>query len=181
MYGGYGGDSGIPPFRHSHAARGLPGQLLRFFGIGVASTVAYVVLYLMFREMLGAQEANAASLLVTAVANTAANRRITFGIRGRAHAARQQVQGLIAFGVGLALTSASLAAEHIVSPRPSRPTEVTVLLVASLLATVVRFALYRSWVFRPTQAPPQPPILAGAGSEAALPGRSHNAGDTRTY
>lgn len=28
--------------------------------------------------------------LVTAVANTAANRRITFGIRGRSHAARHQ-------------------------------------------------------------------------------------------
>ncbi len=165
------------PAKVPRGARGLPGQLLRFFGIGVASTVAYVALYLMFREVLGAQEANAASLLVTAVANTAANRRITFGIRGRAHAARQQVQGLIAFGLGLALTSASLAAEHIVSPRPSRATEVTVLLVASLLATVVRFALYRSWVFRPTQAPPQPPILAGAGSEAALPGGSHNAGE----
>ena len=159
------------------ATRYLPGQLVRFVGIGVASTVAYVVLYLVFRAMLSAQAANAASSLVTAVANTAANRRITFGVRGRAHAARQQVQGLIAFGVGLALTSASLAAEHRVSPRPSRATEVTVLLVASLLATVVRFALYRSWVFRPTQAPPRPPIMAGAGPQAALPGGLHNAGE----
>ena len=152
--------------RVPRAAQCLPRQLLRFITIGVASTVAYVVLYLILRLMLSAQAANAASLLVTAVANTAANRRITFGIRGRAHAARQQVQGLIAFGAGLALTSASLAARHIVSPQSDRATEVTVLVAANLLATVVRFALYRSWVFRPRQAPPQGLIVAGAGPEA---------------
>ena len=46
-----------------------------------------------------------ARLLVTAVANTAANRRLTFGISGRRHAARHQFKGLIVFGIGLALTS----------------------------------------------------------------------------
>ena len=57
-----------------------------------------------------AQAANVISLLLTAVANTAANRRLTFGISGRSNAARHQVKGLIAFGIGLALTSGALAA-----------------------------------------------------------------------
>ena len=101
--------------------------------------------------------ANAVSLLVTAVANTAANRRLTFGIRGRAHAAGHQVKGLIAFAAGLALTSGALAGLHAVSARPGRGWEVTVLVAANLAATVLRFLLYRSWVFgggaRPRPAP----------------------------
>ena len=126
----------------------LAGQLARFVVVGVASTAAYVLLYLLLRGALPAQAANALSLLITAVANTAANRRLTFGIRGRAHAARHQLRGLIAFGIGLAVTSGALAALHAVTSRPSRAAEVVVLVAANLVATVVRFALYRGWVFR---------------------------------
>ena len=126
----------------------LASQLVRFVMVGVASTVAYVLLYLLLRGVLAAQAANALSLLITAVANTAANRRLTFGIRGRAHAARHQLRGLIAFGIGLAVTSGALVALHAVTARPSRAAEVAVLVAANLVATVVRFALYRSWVFR---------------------------------
>ena len=59
------------------------------------------------------------SLLLTAVANTAANRRLTFGISGRSNAARHQVKGLIAVGIGLALTSGSLA--MLARPAPGWP------------------------------------------------------------
>ena len=51
-------------------------QLSRFVLVGVASTVAYVLLYLLLRDVLAAQAANALSLLITAVANTAVNRRL---------------------------------------------------------------------------------------------------------
>jgi len=60
----------------------LSRDLVRFALVGVASTLAYLVLYLAFRAPLGAQAANAISLLLTAVANTAANRRWTFEVRG---------------------------------------------------------------------------------------------------
>jgi Glycosyl transferase family 2 len=65
-------------------AGGMASQLARFIVVGVASTVTYVLLYLLL--------ANALSLLITAVANTAANRRVTFGIRGRAHAGPRRVR-----------------------------------------------------------------------------------------
>ena len=114
----------------------------------MACTAAYVLLYLLLRGSMTAQTANALSLLVTAVANTAVNRRVTFGIRGRAHAARHQVRGLFAFGIGLALTSGALAALHAAVARPATAAEVTVLVGANLVATVIRFGLYRRWVFR---------------------------------
>src|SRR5487761_1735670 len=50
-------------------------QLARFVVVGVASTLAFIVLYLLFRQAMTAQAANAVSLLVTAIANTAVNRR----------------------------------------------------------------------------------------------------------
>ena len=52
--------------------------------IGVLSTLAYLALFLLLRGVVGAQAANLVALLLTAVANTAANRRLTFGIRGGA-------------------------------------------------------------------------------------------------
>ena len=140
------GDPSPPGLAGRHGL--LVTQLARFTVVGVASTVAYVLLFLLLRGALGAQWANAVSLLVTAVANTAVNRRVTFGIRGRSQAGRHQVRGLIAFGIGLALTSGALALLHHTDPRPGRVTEVTVLVAANLLATIVRFGLYRSWVFR---------------------------------
>ena len=88
------------------------------------------------------------------MANTAANRRLTFGISGRSNAARHQVKGLIAFGIGLALTSGALAVLHSGPAHPGRLAEVSVLIAANLAATVIRFLLYRHWVFgRPKHAP----------------------------
>jgi putative flippase GtrA len=127
---------------------GLARQLARFLLVGVASTAAYVLLYLLLRGFLAAQAANAVSLLLTAAANTFVNRRVTFGIRGRRHATRHLARGLIAFAAGLALTSGALAALAATAPRPGRAAELTVLVAANLTATLVRFGLYRSWVFR---------------------------------
>jgi putative flippase GtrA len=149
-------------------------QAARFTVIGMASTIAYLVLFLLLRGIMPAQAANAVSLLVTAVANTAANRRLTFGISGRSDAARHQVKGLIAFGIGLALTSGSLAA--LAPARPGRLAEVAVLIAANLAATVVRFLLYRHWVFgghgRGRQCEPRrPPGIWPDGSQ--LIGTAH--------
>ena len=150
-------------------AGGLPLQIARFAVIGVASTIAYVALFLLLRLVLPAQAANVVGLLLTAVANTAANRRLTFGISGRQHAARHQVKGLIAFGIGLALTSGALAALH----SANRGVEVLVLIAANLVATVIRFLLYRHWVFGGSRRAPgtRPGAMPGARS-SAWPGAS---------
>ena len=126
---------------------GLVRQVLRFGTIGMLSTLAYLLLFLGLRPAIGAQAANLVALVITGVANTAANRRFTFAVRGRAGAGRHQAQGLLVFGAALALTSGSLALLHLLSV-PSSGLELTVLVLANLGATVLRFVALRGWVFR---------------------------------
>ena len=133
--------SSYPPSR-------LLQQVVRFGAIGVASTLVYLLLFVAISGSWGSQIANLIALLVTAVANTAANRRFTFGVRGAGGAARQHAEGLIVFGIGLALTSGSLALLHSLTD-PHRAVELVVLVLANLLATVLRFVLLRGWVFHP--------------------------------
>lgn len=127
-------------------------QLVRFAVVGVASTLAYALLFLSLRGTMGAQDANFTALLLTAIANTAANRRVTFGFRGSGGAARHQSQGLLVFGLGWALTSGSLALLVRLAPTAPHAFELAVLIVANLAATVLRFVLLRQWVFRPSEA-----------------------------
>jgi putative flippase GtrA len=131
---------------------GLTGQLLRFAAVGVASTLAYLALYALLRIGVGPQWANLIALLVTAVANTAANRRLTFGVRGTDRAWKHQAQGLVVFAIGLGLTSGSLALLDALSTHPAKSVELAVLIVANLVATGVRFLLMRIWVFRAARA-----------------------------
>jgi putative flippase GtrA len=126
---------------------GLAGQLARFAAVGVASTLAYLAIFAVLRPAAGAQAANLLALLVTAVANTAANRRFTFGITGLGGAGRHQLQGLLVFGLGLALTGGSLALLEALAPAAGRLAEIAVLVCANLIATGVRFLLMRAWVF----------------------------------
>src|SRR6266542_1084946 len=113
---------------------GLARQMVRFAGIGVLSTLAYLGLFVVLRPAAGAQLANLAALLLTAIANTAANRRLTFGVSGRHGAVRHHFQGLAVFALGLVLTSASLSVAHAVIASAGRLTEAGVLTAANLAA-----------------------------------------------
>lgn len=133
---------------------GMVGQLVRFALVGVASTLAYMLLYLLIQPLTGAQFANFAALLVTAVANTAVNRAFTFGVRGQAGMVSHQFQGLLIFGFGLLVTSGSLFALHHWAPAAPVHLELFVLVAANLIATLTRFVGLR-WVFRDTARPAQ--------------------------
>jgi len=123
------------------------GPIATFMGIGVLSTIAYALLYLALVPLIGALGANAAALAITAVANTAANRRLTFGVKGREDLARHHVRGALVFVLTLALTNGALAVLHGLDPNPSRAMELLVLVAASLTATVTRYVALRTWVF----------------------------------
>lgn len=79
---------GFAPFRQEKAAIGRRAiasnrgttWVLRFAGIGLLSTVAYVLLSLGLRTSLPPQASNAVALLIAATANSWANRRFTLGL-----------------------------------------------------------------------------------------------------
>jgi glycosyltransferase involved in cell wall biosynthesis len=128
------------------------GPVFRFMGVGVMSTIAYVVLYLLLHGALGAGGANAAALAITAVANTAANRRLTFGVRGRDGLVRHHARGAVVYVLTLGLTTLALASLHRIDAAPSRAVELAVLVVAGAAATITRYVALRTWVFARARA-----------------------------
>ena len=127
--------AGVPP--------GMVGQLVRFGIVGSASTLAYALLYLVLHSTMGAQAANLTALLLTAIGNTAANRAFTFGVHGRSGVARQQLHGLLVFAFGLAITSGSLFVLHRFDPTVGKVVELSTLVLANLVATLIRFVVLR--------------------------------------
>jgi glycosyltransferase involved in cell wall biosynthesis len=105
-------------------------RLIRFMAVGVLSTVAYALLYLLLRGVLGAEGANAAALAITAVA-------------------RQQAMGALVYVLTLGLTSGALVVLQRLDHTPSRALELAVLIAASACATVTRYVALRAWVFAP--------------------------------
>jgi len=132
--------------------RAVPGGTLRqlrsFAAIGAGSTLAYALLFWVLRPVASAPVANAAALLLTAIANTAANRRFTFRVRGRSGLAGDQVGGLVALGLGLAITNASIGVLAVLSRNASPAAELGALAGANAAATLVRFALLRALILR---------------------------------
>jgi putative flippase GtrA len=118
-------------------------QLATFGAIGVVSTLAYVAIYAALRTAMPAAAANAAALLVTAVGNTAANRRLTFAVQGRDGLARDHAAGILALAVALVITTASVGVMDLFVPSRGRIFEIVVLVGANAAATVARFLLLR--------------------------------------
>ncbi|MEA2420092.1 MAG: hypothetical protein QOE60_2298, partial [Thermoleophilaceae bacterium] len=131
-------------------------RLIRFMAVGAVSTIAYALLYLLLRGALGPEGANAVALAITAVANTHANRRLTFGISGRGDLLRQHAMGAFVYVLTLGLTSGALAVLHGLDPGPDPVLELAVLVAAGICATVTRYMALRSWVFAPRRPALQP-------------------------
>jgi putative flippase GtrA len=124
-------------------------QLQRFAVVGALSTVVHLGLFAALRGGgTGAQAANLVALLVATVANTALNRRWTFGVQGGG-AARHQAQGLALFGVTWLLTAGGLGLLHLFTTTPPTAVQTAAVALATALSTVLRFVVMRRWMFRP--------------------------------
>lgn len=119
-------------------------EILRFIGVGIASTALFAVLYLVARTALDPVAANVVALLVATAANTAVNRRLTFRITGTSGWFRHQAQGYAVLAVALAITTTTAA---LLPASTSRTWELVALTAANLMATLIRFVLFRSWIF----------------------------------
>jgi putative flippase GtrA len=90
---------------------------------------------------------NVIALTVTAVANTAANRRLTFGIRGRERLLTDHASGLGAFAAALVLTNGAILAMSALAPAAPSALDILVLSAANAVATVIRFLELRTVLF----------------------------------
>jgi putative flippase GtrA len=118
-------------------------QIVVFVKIGVVSTVVSLVLFLMLRASVGAVWANLLAVGATALGNTWANRRYTFGYRGTRQRGRHYMGGVAISLAGLGLSTLALANVS------GSVAQVVALLFTWGITTVARFGLLRSWVFRP--------------------------------
>jgi putative flippase GtrA len=85
--------------------------------------------------------------MLCSIANTAANRRLTFSLRGRAGRARHYLAGIVLAALPLALTLLTLLALGAFGAT-SLAAALVALIAINAVATVMRFVLLRSWVFR---------------------------------
>jgi putative flippase GtrA len=105
-------------------------------------------LFAVLAPEVGPVLADVVALAVCGVANTAANRRLTFSLRGRAGRSRHY---RVALALGLVPLAVSLAAVGLLGAAGVTGT-VPLLAVLSVLSGLValgRFVLLRRWVFRP--------------------------------
>jgi putative flippase GtrA len=142
------------------------GQLCRFGLVGVCSTAAYALGFWLLRPLLPALAANALMLVLTAIANTAANRRFTFGVRGRTGVAGDHVAGLVALALALTVTNLAMATLQGVRPGASPATEFAVLVAANAVATLARFVLLRALIVDRRRRVPAPVPVAVTTREA---------------
>jgi len=110
----------------------------------VVSTVVFGLLLAVLSGPLGWVAADVAALSIYSVANTAANRRLTFAIRGSHRRVRQLRDGLVLAALPLVTTLAAVLA----TGGMSAPARVLVVTLASGLSALARFVLLRRWVFR---------------------------------
>ncbi|WP_374458294.1 GtrA family protein [Nocardioides sp.] len=118
-------------------------QLVVFASVGAAFNVVYGLLYLVLREQLSAQPANALALILSTIAGTFGHRYVTFGVRGTDRTVQHQALGLALLGFSLAVTAGSLWLLDATVARPSRLQELVVLIAANLGTGLVRFFTFR--------------------------------------
>jgi putative flippase GtrA len=121
-------------------------QLASFLVVGALTTGVYLALYALAAPFLGAQLANLVALLVTGDLNTMANGRVSFGVHGSGTVLRRHVQGLLAFGVTLVLTSTAIAVLG-AAGTTGGTTYLLVLGAANVVGGAVHFLLLKRWVF----------------------------------
>ena len=131
----------------SHLVPGVPagmvGQLVRFGIIGVGKHIGLfgAVSAPAFDD--GCASCQPDGLAADGHCEHGREPAFTFGIRGRTGVARHQLNGLLVFAFGLAITSGSLFALHRFDPTVSKEFELSVLVAANLVATLVRFIALR--------------------------------------
>ncbi len=123
-------------------------DLLRFAGVGAASTVAYAGLFAALEPSLGSYWANTVAMGLCSLGNTAAHRGMSGTARFGLDRRHRLLTGGALFGVSLSVSTGALAVTRAVGLRALAP-ELCIVTVATMGAAVIRFGILRTWVFRP--------------------------------
>ncbi len=129
-------------------------QLLSFAGVGVLSTLSYLLLFAAGWSALGPWVANAAALAFCTVVNTTLHRSLarsspTGPVRQSTRPPFVVIVAVL-YAVSLAVTSAAIAVVGAITD-PTLTTDAVAATVACCGASLIRFSLLRGWAFRPTE------------------------------
>jgi glycosyltransferase involved in cell wall biosynthesis len=128
-------------------------QLLRFAGVGAVSTLGYLFLFVAWRPIAGTFGANALALAICTLFNTAVHKELAHNMHPRAHRGRFAGVAAGLFLLSLVLTTLGLIAAQAVDSG-SLAAALVAVTVANAAAAVLRFAMLRAWVFRPSAPTP---------------------------
>jgi putative flippase GtrA len=140
--------------------RELAGALVRFASVGTATTALYAVLYLLAVQVLPPHLANLAAMVISTIVSTEWHRGWTF--RSPNSGLRTHLRAGLVTTVTYAMTSAGLLILTTLHPGADKTAQVAVLVAATTMAGLIRFAVLRHWVFAPVPADQQVPVRLGS-------------------
>ncbi|HEY5109117.1 MAG TPA: hypothetical protein VII96_05850, partial [Acidimicrobiales bacterium] len=123
-------------------------ELLRFAGVGLVSTLAYVLMFALLEPWIGGYTANAVAIIGCSLGNTAAHRGMAGSVRHGLDRLHRVVVGTALLGVSLTFTTFALMVTRALGLDALAP-ELVAVTVANVAAAAFRFAILRTWVFRP--------------------------------
>jgi putative flippase GtrA len=140
--------AGTPSSGHPGTSAVFADELLRFAGVGAVSTVAYATLFAALEPGLGSYVANAVAIVLCSLGNTAAHRGMAGTVRHGLDRPHRLAVATGLLGTSLAATTVALVAVRALGLDALLP-ELVAVTTANAAAAVVRFAILRTWVFRP--------------------------------
>lgn len=124
----------------------LVAQAVRFMSIGIVSTLLFALLLVLLSPRLGMVTADVIALAVCSIANTSANRHLTFASPGRTGRRRQYAIGVALGFLPLVSTLAMVGALR-AADVSSTVVTIGVLTVTSGASAILRFVLFRRCLF----------------------------------
>ncbi len=143
-------------------------ELLRFAGVGLISTLAYMALFALLERWMGSYVANAAAIVACGIGNTAAHRGMAGTVRHGLDRVHRTVVAAALLGVSLSFTTAALLATRTLGMDTLAP-ELVAVTLANLTAAALRFGILRTWVFRPRFGTGLDPVGSGADTSTSSP------------
>ena len=130
----------------------VPAQFARFVIVGVSSNGVYALLFVALASF-GSFPANLAGALASTVLANELHRRHTFHAADRVGWFQTQWEAGGLALIGLGLSTAALAAVHLLVPAAATYVQVLAVIAVSGLVGAARFLALRGWVFRSPSLP----------------------------